>query len=277
MDSTHPPQSQAVPRWTMPLGGAPRLVQAGAAVHGLGRRREAYLLPRLWCLHLYRYRGTLEVNGVAMPIRPGSASIIPPGARIVYHYRGPSRHLYAHFTCASPAADGDEPAAPAMQPLGRRFAPLWRAMDEMIAWSTTQPRRSDARLWDLLWQLTLPLNRSSHEPGPVHQPPIHHPAYHRAVERIEMRLDQRIDLHVLAREVGVSHNHLIRLFRRHSGQTIAGYVRERRVQRARHLLLHSTLPVKSIACAVGLSDLQQFNKTMRRQTGRSPRSLRGER
>jgi AraC-like DNA-binding protein len=277
MEVIPPPPGRSIPRWSMPLSGAPLLVQAGAAIHGTGRRREAYLLPRLWCLHLYRYRATLEVNDTAMAIRPGSASIIPPGARIVYHYQGPSRHLYAHFTCAAPNAGADDPVVPAMQALGRRFAALWQRMDEMIAWSTTQPRRSDARLWDLLWQLTLPLNVAGHEARPVDQPAAHHPAYHRAVERIEMRLDQRIDLHELAREVSVSHNHLIRLFRRHSGQTIAGYVRQRRVQRARHLLLHSTLPVKSIACAVGLSDLQQFNKTMRRQTGQSPRSLRGER
>jgi AraC-like DNA-binding protein len=55
---------------------------------------------------------------------------------------------------------------------------------------------------------------------------------------------------------------------------VTEYVRRRRVERARHLLLHSGLSIKQVACEVGLPDLQLFNKTIRRAYGVAPRSLR---
>ena len=46
------------------------------------------------------------------------------------------------------------------------------------------------------------------------------------------------------------------------------------MQRGRHLLQPSTLSVATIAAAVGIPDLQAFNKTCRRELGASPRTLR---
>jgi transcriptional regulator GlxA family with amidase domain len=55
---------------------------------------------------------------------------------------------------------------------------------------------------------------------------------------------------------------------------VVGYIRRLRTERARHLLVNSTLPVKAVAVQVGLPDLQQFNKVIRRELGRSPREVR---
>jgi transcriptional regulator GlxA family with amidase domain len=46
------------------------------------------------------------------------------------------------------------------------------------------------------------------------------------------------------------------------------------MDRARHLLNASTLAIPAIAAAVGISDLQAFNKTCRRELGASPRAVR---
>lgn len=62
----------------------------------------------------------------------------------------------------------------------------------------------------------------------------------------------------------------------HTGQTVIGYVRARRAQRARHLLRRSTLPIKTIAAQVGVPNLGQFNHLMRAQCGQSPRAIRAE-
>lgn len=252
------------------LQNPPRLAQAAQALHGRARLREQYRLPELWSLHLYDYEADLEVDGVRLPIRPRSVSLTAPGMTMVYTYRGPSRHLYAHF-CAGVACGLEGARIPAMQRLNlAQAAALEQDLREMIAWFPAQPRRSEARLWDLLWGLA-----QHPAEGPRRDQPAH-PALQQAVQHIEMHLDREVDVADLARRVGVSHNHLIRLFRRHTGQTIVGYMRQRRAQRARHLLTHSTLPIKTIACSVGLHDLQRFNKTIRRETGRSPRELRGK-
>jgi AraC-like DNA-binding protein len=57
-------------------------------------------------------------------------------------------------------------------------------------------------------------------------------------------------------------------------QTAQAYQRSRRLQRAHHLLQHTTRRVKEIAVEVGLADLQRFNKAIRREYGCAPRALR---
>jgi len=73
---------------------------------------------------------------------------------------------------------------------------------------------------------------------------------------------------------GTHNNHLTRLFHTTYGVTISAYIRQRRAERARHLLLHSTLPIKAIAAQVGIADLHLFNKTIRRVLHDSPRRVR---
>jgi transcriptional regulator GlxA family with amidase domain len=103
-----------------------------------------------------------------------------------------------------------------------------------------------------------------------------HPAFQAASRAIEVSLGSTVAIPTLASAAGVSHNHLIRLFRKHAGTTIADYVRRRRADRAMHLLTQTTLAPKAIASMVGLPDLQQFNKLVRRAFGRSPRQLRAD-
>lgn len=80
----------------------------------------------------------------------------------------------------------------------------------------------------------------------------------------------------VAQAAGVSHNHLTRLFKAATGDTVVGYIRRRRLDRARHLLRASTLSIPAVAASVGIPDLQAFNKACRRELGASPRALRGE-
>ncbi|RYG17051.1 AraC family transcriptional regulator [bacterium] len=91
---------------------------------------------------------------------------------------------------------------------------------------------------------------------------------------IEAHLAEEISASDVARAACVSHNHLCRLFHQHVHETPMEAIRRRRVERARHLLIHTTLPIKEIAVQVGIDDLQKFNKTVRLETGRSPRELR---
>lgn len=78
----------------------------------------------------------------------------------------------------------------------------------------------------------------------------------------------------VAEAVGVSHNHLIRLFRAETGGTVVAYIRRRRMEQARHLLRESTLSIPAVAASVGIGDLQAFNKACRRELGASPRTIR---
>ncbi len=254
--------------WMMPLKNPPELVQAGQAVHGRETRREEYQLPELWALHLYSYDGAFELDGKEFVIRPGFASVTPPNSRIVYRFRGESRHLFAHFRLP---AGGDLVRMAVTQDVGDAFGALTQAMEEAAGWLPSQPRRASVRLWDVLWQL-------AGQPMAEREPNKRlHPALSRAVRDIELHLGQPLVIPAIARRAEISHNHLTRLFRAQFGATIEGYIRRRRVDRALHLLRHTTLPVKTIAGEVGLPDLHFFNKTIRATVSMSPREYRERR
>lgn len=255
-------------RWMIPLESPPTVLQMGVGKHG-HRPVEHYRLDALWCLHLYRYEADLRINDQAFPIRPGHVSVTPPGAALEYRYQGPSVHAYAHFAFAdAPAGAARGVFIPAMQPLGDDFAAIARSFEHAIGSFSTQRARAEARVWDLLWQL------AERATNPSAEPPGMHPAVAQTLQTIELGLGEPLRVADLARAVGLSHNHLIRLFRTAVGTTIVGYLRERRLERARHLLTHTTLPIKAIASQVGIGDLHQFNKAVRTGLGVSPRQVR---
>jgi len=223
--------------WPVALDHRPEIATVTRAVHERGVTR--YHLPKLWCLHLYDYRGELLVDGHSFPIRPRHASVLPPGARLEYRLDGPSIHLFALFRL--PPARKRSLRIPVMTDLGADFAPLYRDLEQAIGVFARWPVRTEVMVWNLLWTL---LQRRSQQ---TNQPARRHPAVDRVTELIERRLHEPLYGAELARTVELSHHHLVRLFRSTLGTTPQQYIRQRRVQRARQLLLHSTLPIKNIA------------------------------
>jgi AraC-like DNA-binding protein len=257
-------QAQHVP---LPLGGKPTLLWATVGIHGPDEVKR-YRFERVWIVHLYRYSGSVTIDRVEYPIRPGYASIMPPGATSVTHFPALSRHLFAHFLL--PAAEGATVPVRVMQDLGDEFATMHDAFEQMLGYASTYPLRAEVRLWDILWRLA---ERSAGAPAAT---PVH-PAVGKVKQMIELRLTERLCVADLAREVGLSHNHLTRLFRQATGETVSEYIRSLQIERARYLLTHSTLSIKSIAQEVGVHDLHRFNKMVRRNLGAAPRTVRSRR
>lgn len=79
----------------------------------------------------------------------------------------------------------------------------------------------------------------------------------------------------IASAIGCSRAHLYRLFA-NRGQTVAGFLRDVRLQRAR-MLLETDLsqPIGMIAFNCGYTDLSAFGKAFRRRFGISPNGCRG--
>jgi AraC-like DNA-binding protein len=218
----------------------------------------------LWSVQLYHYEAEFNVAGSRVTVRPGDVSVVPPGVPFSYRYRGPSTHLYAHLRL--PPSDRSE-QIPAVQGLGIASGPTAAAWEAAIASFRTSPQHCQAQLWSLLWHLAT-LGRESTGCQDLH------PVLRSAIGYIEVHLGDAILVPTVAREVGVSHGHLTRLFRSELHCTVVAYIRRRRLERAARLLQHSDLPVKTIAEDVGIPDLQAFNKDVRKEFGRSPRALR---
>lgn len=257
--------------WKLPLAQPPHIFMLGLGNHGPLKRWDRYRIEGLWCLHFYRYHGELRIDGESFPIAPGHVSVTPPSAVLEYSYHDtPSLHVVAHFRLEEERDGGHEIVElPAMKNLGDDFGELSHAMEEAVAWFAFTPQRARARLWDLLWRLA-----AIHEKSDDTSTRATSAAVQRALQVIEHDLSSPISVAALARRVNLSHNQFTRIFAASVGSTPATYIRSRRAARAAHLLQHSTLPAKAIATQCGLGDLQAFNKTLRRELGKSPRELR---
>ncbi len=75
---------------------------------------------------------------------------------------------------------------------------------------------------------------------------------------IEHHYMEQLSLELLASEVHISPDHLIRLFRRETGTTPGSYISEIRLRNARRLLESTDLKINEIAQACGYSDAAYF-------------------
>ena len=245
------------------LDEPPAVVNAGFGLHGLSSLEERFLLPDLWQLHLYDYEGELELAGTVHAIRPGHVSLIPAGTEARFRYRGRSEHLYVH---ARLPRRGEAYQVPVMQDAGAAAPVLASMLRKGITGALGSAARRDAEAWAVLWRLT--------DLGPGPGGDGHRAAVAAALAYIEEHLPSPITIPEVAAAVGVSHNHLTRLFRADTGATVVAHIRRRRLERAAHLLRESTLSIPAVAASVGIRDLQAFNKACRREMGASPRALR---
>ncbi len=96
----------------------------------------------------------------------------------------------------------------------------------------------------------------------------------RMVDYIEVHLADTLTLGVLAEVACLSPFHLSRSFRRAMGIGLHRYVVQRRIDRARQLVLDSDLAITQIAAAVGFESTAAFSTRFREFVGQSPSSLR---
>lgn len=105
---------------------------------------------------------------------------------------------------------------------------------------------------------------------------VHHPKLIMAIELMEANIEDPLPQEQLAHYVGLSRRQLERLFRRHMGRTPAQYYLELRLERARHLLYQTDLPIMNIACACGFVSASHFSTCYRQMFGKTPRAERSE-
>lgn len=90
------------------------------------------------------------------------------------------------------------------------------------------------------------------------------------IEYMEANISEPLPLVDIARYVGLSRRQIERLFQNHMGRSPARYYLEIRLDRARHLLIQSSLPVVEVAIACGFISASHFSKCYRELYGKSP-------
>jgi AraC family transcriptional regulator len=87
---------------------------------------------------------------------------------------------------------------------------------------------------------------------------------------IEANLEQDLTLQQLANAVGFSRSHFARAVVQSIGKTSFEYVRERRMEAARHFILNSNLSLIEIAVATGFKTQQHFTRVFSSHFGITP-------
>jgi AraC family transcriptional regulator len=249
--------------WEIQLEAPPTVVAIGRNAHGF-EPTDSYCLPDLWSLHLFGYDAVLRQGDQESVVRPGSLGITPPGVTMTTRYFGISVHIYAHFR----VSPGRSRTVPAVCDTSDQYESLHSDLYDAVRRFAREPHYANAVVWNTLWK-SISWGGLSDEGARAD-----HRAVQRVAEMIEQNLNGRMVVGELAEEAGVSASYLARLFQEAYGESVVGFIRRRRMERASDLLRHSTLPVKLVASSVGFSDLQQFNKAVRGHFGISPRALR---
>ncbi|GGK40372.1 GlxA family transcriptional regulator [Salinarimonas ramus] len=99
---------------------------------------------------------------------------------------------------------------------------------------------------------------------------VAHPRLLAVVQRMEETVEEPLPCAELARGAGFSQRQLERLFVKYLGEPPTRYYMKVRLQRARHLLRQTSLPVLEIALACGFVSASYFSKTYLEHFGRQP-------
>lgn len=255
--------------WKCSLEAPPRLCHAHIG-RWFAYATTRFHIPKHWSLHQFWHGGQVTVKGprkaqgTTLRLHPGVVTVFPPDTTREYSVPPKGAFSCIHFELTGARNDQD---LPFLAELGGDANAFDRRLAQAIGCSGYRPSQAAAILWMLLWDLAeiaRPL-QAANRPRLVVE---------KVQEEIELRLHEPIRVADLARNVGVSEPHLRRLFRMESGMSVKRYLLERRLARARHLLVHTDHQVKAIAAEVGIPDLHHFNKFIRRELGRPPRAVR---
>lgn len=217
-----------------------------------------------WALILFDYTAEVTLDDELFQIRPGYACLVPPGVVRNYFIEGPSTQRVANLRWES----GERTFKPIFFDYGDRFQTLRDYFDEILCLYPEEETRVTIKIWDLIWELF------SRGESPTGKRTFVHPSVLKARQWIEANLSEPIIVGDLAKRAGLSNNHLTRLFRQYYQTTPVAYIRSRRTQLAKFLLENTNMPVKSVACQVGLPDPHHFNKVMKKEFGKPPTALR---
>lgn len=99
------------------------------------------------------------------------------------------------------------------------------------------------------------------------RPALSQSGLQRAVDYIETALEEDLSLEVLAAQAGYSSHFFARAFRAQMGVSPHRYILDRRIERAKHLLIHTDMPLVQIALHTGFSSQSHFSSAFKRLTG----------
>ena len=96
------------------------------------------------------------------------------------------------------------------------------------------------------------------------------PLLRSVMDQALLSLDGEVSLHALAEKAGVGESYLSARFREETGKTFSSWLREKRVARAKDLLVRKELSISQVAEQIGMLDVSYFIRVFKKETGVTP-------
>ena len=213
--------------------------------------------------------------------KPGDITLIPSGQPISYRLDGEVDFATVHFPLdASSRADSD-----VLADMSRLQVCLFAMPDEYVVSSvktlmhaSKTASRSDARYFATMFDaLTCHIARiversDAEQIRPAHATPsaVIGPDFGAVLSLIDSQLDQKLTLQELADRAGVCRTRFAQQFAQRFGCSPHRFVTQRRIEKAKKLLLQGDCSITDIAYALGFSGQSHFSTTFKNVTGTVP-------
>jgi AraC-like DNA-binding protein len=253
---------------------APRhLANAGVVTYPPRATLGPRLQPAYQLVLVHTGSARVTVNGLPREIPAGHVGLLLPGTTEIFAF-APDRQTRHSWIAAAPAyLDGElcrrldrtTPCLPLSATL-QTCVDLGRAVA-----AVDDPEQRPVLAAVARAALALYVAEATHAAAAQS---TEHPAVARARELARRRAAEGISVSDLAREVGLSMEHLVRLFRRQTGLTPGALLREERLSHGMHLLQHTGLTVAEVARRSGFVSPHHFARSVRAATGMTPSELR---
>ncbi|MBU5671323.1 AraC family transcriptional regulator [Paenibacillus brevis] len=96
----------------------------------------------------------------------------------------------------------------------------------------------------------------------------------RIVRYLEQHYCEEIVFENMAKEIGISYSYMRRIVYELTGKSLIDYINQLRIEKAKQLLLETSLTIAQIASEVGYYNVQSFNRFFRKYEGMAPSSYR---
>jgi len=231
-----------------------------------------------------RWRGVEEETGMTVRMTRQALHLIPPGSTIRIEWVGGDRALVVGLT----ATFLDAHVAPVFDGRVPRLSPQAMIRDAalvgMMSWFEAALDGSQAagirslglagatfglRLFDIYGEDEGSGGYATGGLGASRQ--------RRIATFIDGNLDRRVSLTEMAGVVGLGSSHFRTVFRATFGQSPSRYLHERRIEKAKTLLLDPNRTIVDIALEVGYSSHGHFTTVFRKVTGTTPSRFRLDR
>jgi AraC-like DNA-binding protein len=244
---------------------------AGSVVYPPGGRFGPRLQKDIQLVLLYTGNMDVTIEGKLLQVQPGHIILLTPGREETFVFARKEetwhRWISVHLTELSEDAIHYLNSLPIILPLTEEMN---RLTDLML--SLQIQSQQDDLLMRTLGLAALHLYPS--ESIQYRQQREKHPSVYMAISWIRDHYAREFTLIELAKQSGISPEHLVRLFRKDMRRTPIQYVWEYRVERAMELLIHTGISVFEVAQRCGFKTSHHFSRMIKQATGRTPTQIR---